>query len=155
MDQSEIQGQLNMGRFMKILLVKRLESSFFAFKQSIERFLKTYEIFIDAFHKGNVHVSKSHTARVLDFLENDDDESLQRLIDEGKVETFKSKDFRKEFIENLENDKRILIQIQELWKDIDRDPKLLTFIEELTSDPILKKSHIIIFTESKETAGYV
>ena len=155
MDQSEIQGQLNMGRFMKILLVKRLESSFFAFKQSIERFLKTYEIFIDAFHKGNVHVSKSHTARVLDFLENDDNESLERLIDEGKVETFKSKDFRKEFIENLENDKRILIQIQELWKDIDRDPKLLTFIEELTSDPILKKSHIIIFTESKETAGYL
>ena len=48
-----------------------------------------------------------------------------------------------------------IIQIQELWKDIDRDPKLLTFIEELTSDPILKKSHIIIFTESKETARYL
>ena len=35
MDQSEIQGQLNMGRFMKILLVKRLKVVF-AFKQSID-----------------------------------------------------------------------------------------------------------------------
>ncbi len=155
MDQSEIQGQLNMGRFMKVLLVKRLESSFYAFKQSIQRFLKTYEIFIEEFQKGSVHVSKSHTARVLDFLENDDDESMQRLNDEGKVETYKSEDFRKEFIENLRRDKEILIKIQDLWKDIDRDPKLLTFIEELTNDPILKKSHIIIFTESKETAGYL
>ena len=154
-DKSVIQGQLNMGRFMKILLVKRLESSFFAFRQSIDRFLKTYNIFLDAFNKGNVHISKSYITRVFDFLEINDDESIQRLIDEGKVDTFNSQDFTKEFIEHLEKDRNMLIQIQELWKDIDRDPKLLTFIEELKSDPVLKKNHIIIFTESKETAGYL
>ena len=154
-DKSEIQGQLNMGRFMKILLVKRLESSFFAFKQSVDRFLKTYKLFIDAFHNGKVHTSKSHTARVLEFLEDGDDESILRLIDEGKVDAYDSRDFRKELIDDLEQDRRILLQIQELWKGIDRDPKLLTFIEELTSDPILKENHIIIFTESKDTAGYL
>jgi len=38
-DQLEEQSQRNMGKFMKILLVKRLESSFFAFKNSVERFI--------------------------------------------------------------------------------------------------------------------
>ena len=38
-DQAEIQAQKNMGRFMKILLVKRLDSSFHAFRNSIARFI--------------------------------------------------------------------------------------------------------------------
>ncbi len=45
-DQLEEQSQKNMGRFMKILLVKRLESSFFAFSNSVNRFLRSYEMFI-------------------------------------------------------------------------------------------------------------
>ena len=37
-DQLEKQSQINMGKFMKVLLVKRLESSFHAFRQSVNRF---------------------------------------------------------------------------------------------------------------------
>ncbi len=154
-DMSELQGQLNMGRFMKILLVKRLESSFYAFKQSVDRFLKTYEIFIEEFKKGNVYTSKKHTGKVFTFLANDDDESIQNLIDNDKAERYSSKKFKTEFLEDLEHDKKLLIQIQNLWKEIDRDPKLLAFIERLSDDEILKKGHIIIFTESKETARYL
>ena len=154
-DQSEIQGQKNMGRFMKILLVKRLESSFHAFKQSVGRFLNTYDIFINEFNQGNVYTSKAHTDKVFMFLANDDDVAIQRLIDEDKVEKYESNKFREDFIKDLEHDRQILIQIQELWKEIDRDPKLLTFIEQLSTDKTLKKNHIIIFTESKETARYL
>jgi len=154
-DQSEIQGQKNMGRFMKILLVKRLESSFHAFKQSVDRFLKTYEIFIKEFNNGNVYTSKKHTSKVFQFLENDDDGAVQRLIDDDKAERYDGKNFNKEFLRDLEYDRELLIKIKELWKDIDRDPKLLTFIEQLSTDETLRKNHIIIFTESKETAGYL
>jgi len=56
--QGEELAQKNMGKFMKILLVKRLESSFFAFKNSVDRFLHSYEMFIKEFDKGNVYVSK-------------------------------------------------------------------------------------------------
>ena len=52
LDQLEEQSQKNMGKFMKILLVKRLESSFFAFKNSIDRFIHSYEMFIKEFDKG-------------------------------------------------------------------------------------------------------
>jgi len=154
-DKSELQGQKNMGRFMKILLVKRLESSFFAFKQSVERFLKTYEIFIDKYHQGSVFISKSHIDKVFTFLGNNDDDAIQRLIDEEKAQRYDSKYFEDSFIEDLESDRQLLLKIQKLWKNIDRDPKLLKFIEQLATDKVLKEQHLIIFTESKETARYL
>ncbi len=64
---------------MKILLVKRLESSFFAFKNSIDRFIHSYEMFIKEFEKGNVYISKKHTNKIFELLENDDDEAIQRI----------------------------------------------------------------------------
>ena len=93
--QPEELSQKNMGKFMKILLVKRLESSFFAFKNSVNRFLNSYEMFIKEFDNGNVYVSKKHTNKIFELLENDDDEAVQRLIDEGKAEKYASSEFRK------------------------------------------------------------
>jgi hypothetical protein len=81
---------------MKFLLIKRLESSFFAFRNSVDRFLHSYEMFIKEFDSGTVYVSKKHTNKIFELLENDDDEAVQRLIDEGKAEEYESKDFRKE-----------------------------------------------------------
>ena len=69
-----------MGKFMKILLVKRLESSFFAFKNSVDRFIHSYEMFIKEFDKGNVYVSKKYTNKIFELLENDDDDAIQKLI---------------------------------------------------------------------------
>ena len=92
-DQLEKQSQRNMGRFMRILLVKRLESSFFAFRNSIDRFLRSYEMFIKEFDKGNVYLSKKHTGKIFELLENDDDEAVQRLIDESKAERYASSEF--------------------------------------------------------------
>jgi len=154
-DQLEQQSQRNMGRFMKILLVKRLESSFFAFRKSVDRFLHSYEMFIRTFDDGNVYVSKKHTNKVFELLENDDDEAVQRLIDEGKAERYDSKDFSEEFRKQLRHDHDILLEIKRLWRDIDRDPKLLKFLHELAGNPVLKKNHLIIFSESKETANYL
>ena len=41
----DLQFQKNLGGFMKILLVKRLESSFHAFRNSVSRFIRSYELF--------------------------------------------------------------------------------------------------------------
>ncbi|MHB1377516.1 MAG: DEAD/DEAH box helicase family protein, partial [Candidatus Humimicrobiaceae bacterium] len=72
--QLEQQSQKNMGKFMKILLVKRLESSFYAFKKTLERFINSYEMFITQFDKGLVFISKKHINKIFEFLENDEDE---------------------------------------------------------------------------------
>lgn len=153
-DQLEEQSQRNMGRFMKILLVKRLESSFFAFKKSIDRFILSYEMFIKEFKKGHVYISKDYTNKIFEYLENDDDEAIQKLVDEGKAERYNSEDFNEEFIKDLESDLEILANIQSLWKNIKRDPKLLAFLDELATRDILQNK-IIVFTESKETAEYL
>jgi superfamily II DNA/RNA helicase len=154
-DQLEEQSQKNLGKFMKILLVKRLESSFHAFKNSVGRFLKSYKRFIDEMENGNVYVSKKHINKIFELLESDDDEAVQQLIDEGKAEKYDSSDFRKELKDDLQHDYEVLLEIDKLWQNVNRDPKLIKFMKEMTNNPYLKNSHIIIFTESKETAKYL
>ena len=153
--QLEEQSQKNMGRFMKILLVKRLESSFFAFRNSVDRFLHSYEMFIKELDNGHVYVSAKHTNKIFELLENDDDEAVQRLIDEGRAERYESKDFKKKLKTDLQHDHDILMEVKKLWQKVNRDPKLIKFINELSKNAVLKKNHLILFTESKETANYL
>jgi len=153
--QGEEQGQKNMGRFMKILLVKRLESSFYAFRNTLNRFIASYESFLDEYEKGNVYVSKKHINKIFELLENDDEDAIQKLIDEDKAQKYKAEDFEKKFKEDLENDLAILRDIAKMWRRINRDPKLAKFIDALSTRKILKENKLIIFTESKETAEYL
>jgi len=151
----EQQAQRNMGGFMKVLLVKRLESSFYAFKQSIERFIRSYEMFLQEYKKGNVYISKDYINKIFQLIEAGDDEAIQKLIDEGKAEKYDARDFNEKLGIDLENDLRILKDIKQRWQEITRDPKLETLLRELNRNPILKNSKLIIFTESKETAEYL
>ena len=84
-DQLELQSQRNMGRFMKILLVKRLESSFFAFKNSIDRFLHSYEMFLREFKNGYVYISKKYAGKIFEFLENDNAYNRWQTMFNGKL----------------------------------------------------------------------
>jgi len=151
----EAQAQKNMGGFMKVLLVKRLESSFYAFRKSIDRFIKSYEMFIKEYEKGNVYVSKKNSTKIFELLEQDNDEEIQMLINEGKAECYKTSDFREEFLNNLKNDLEILKKIKNDWNSINRDPKIETLISNLKTNNQLANNKIIIFTESKETAEYL
>lgn len=155
LDQLEEQAQKNMGKFMKILLIKRLESSFFAFKNSIGRFIHSYELFIREFEKGNVYTSKKHINKIFEYLENDNDEAVQQLIDSGKAEEHESSDFKPEFLETLKSDLVILQNIQKFWAKVNRDPKLNALLEALSTNSLLKSNKIILFSESKETAEYI
>jgi superfamily II DNA/RNA helicase/HKD family nuclease len=149
----EKQQQRNVGGFMKGILVKRLESSFFAFRQSVDRFIDSYERFIEMYNNGTVYISKK--VNVYDLLDNDDIDKLESLVDEDKASKYDSKDFRKEFIEKLEFDLQVLKDIKTLWAKVDQDPKLEQFITELKTNKALKKNKLVIFTESKETGDYL
>lgn len=155
MDVRELQGQRNLAKFMKILIVKRLESSFHAFRLTLERFLQSYERVIEEFKKGNVYISKKHIAKVFELLEDDNQEAIEQLLADEKAERLAAKDFSAMFIRDLEADRRILRQIQKLWENVHRDPKWESFRDLLTTKAILKTNKLIIFTESQETATYL
>lgn len=154
-DPLAVQSQWNMGGFMKVLLVKRLESSFYAFRKSIERFIDSYVKFINEYKKGKVYTSKDYINKIFDLLEQENDEAIQLLIQERKATQYNSNDFRPEFLDDLENDLETLLKIKSMWETVNRDPKFETLLKNLKDHPILQKNKIIIFTESKETAEYL
>lgn len=154
-DEQEVQSQRNLAKFMKILTVKRLESSFTAFLATLGRFIVSYERVIAEFRKGHVFISKKHIGKIFELLESDDQEGIDRLLEEEKAEKLSAKDFRADFITDLENDLKALIAIRSRWKQITRDPKWESFRTILKKTPLLKDGKIIVFTESKETADYL
>ena len=151
----EIQSQKNMGTFMKILLIKRLESSLHAFRMTIGRFIAIYHLFLKAFMEGNVYVSKKYANKIFEFLDNDDDEAIQKLLEQDKAKKYPSQDFKDELKKDLQGDIAILEEIQALWSAVTRDPKLISFLNLLSTNPVLNKNKLIVFTESKETAEYL
>jgi superfamily II DNA/RNA helicase len=152
--EQQIQGQRNLAKFMKILLVKRLESSFHAFRLTVGRFIHSYERVITEFQKGHVYISKKHIQKVFDLLEADNDEGIDRLLEAEKAERLNANDFNPEFIKLLRSDLKTLREIERMWEKVRRDPKWLAFRDILNGSK-LRSAKLIIFTESKETAEYL
>ena len=148
-------GQKNMGGFMKGILVKRLESSEYAFKMTLNRFVDSYKEFIDMYkNKGIILINKK--LNVNDLSSSDDFEELIEDSKEKEAFKIKKEDLESSFIIDLEKDLKILENLNELWEDnIKQDDKLEYFIQELKGRKELQKSKLIIFTESKETAEYL
>ena len=153
--QAEQLGQRNMTAFMKILLIKRLESSFFAFRKSLERFIYSYEKFIKTFESGKVYISKKYSHKIFEALDAGNFDYINRLIEEGEAGEYSKNDFNDNFIIDLKSDLCLLKNIKSKWDKVDRDPKLIEFQNALENNPILKENKIIVFTESKETAKYL
>lgn len=149
----EKQGQRNVGGFMKVILVKRLESSFYAFRKTIARFVESCVNFIDMFEKGTVLISKK--VDVYDLLDEDNEERILQFIEQEKITRYAANQFKTEFIKDLRADLKLLQMIRDLWSVVDSDPKIETFINSLKSNGELKDKKIIIFTESKETGDYL
>lgn len=138
---------------MKSILVKRLESSFFAFKNTLRRFIESYTKFIEMCNTGDIYISKK--VNVYDLFDNGDDEKLMELVDADKVQFFAFSEFSKDFMGALVKDLDMLKRLGQAWENIDTDPKLDEFKRELKKNLILKNNKLIIFTESKETATYL
>ncbi len=147
------QAQHNIGGFMRAILVKRLESSFYAFKQTLDRFINSYERFIAMVEQGTILISKQ--VDVYDLLERDDPDELLALLEKDIVQQYAAEDFSDEFLPSLQQDLIFLQDIQALWERLDDDPKLNQFVVDLRTHPQLQGQKLIIFTESKETGDHL
>lgn len=150
---SLLSSQRNMSGFMKSILIKRLESSFEAFKKTLRRFIESYEKFLEMCLDGDVYISKE--VDVYDLLDSGDDDKLMELVEDEVVQYYPLKSFKEEFIPAIRHDLKILRELENEWKEIKRDPKKDQFLLELKSNKNIAGKKIIIFTESKETAEYI
>ena len=139
--------------FMKGILVKRLESSFHAFRMTLSRFIDSYEKFIHMAESGKVYISKK--VDVYDLLDDGNIEKLMYLIEQQDVMEFKTTEFEARFIKELHQDLAQLQYLQGLWNLIKTDPKLDEFKRNLTQNRVMRGKKVIVFTESKETAEYL
>lgn len=152
-DASLITSQRNMSGFMKSVLVKRLESSFEAFRKTLGRFIESHEKFIDMSKGGKIYISKK--VDVYDLMDNGDEDRLMELVEEERVKYYPIESFEDRLIPELEQDLKLLKELQQKWNSIDSDPKKDDFLKALKTEEKLRGKKIIIFSESKETAEYV
>lgn len=146
-------AQRNMGGFMKGVLVKRLESSFYAFRMSLSRFIDSYDRFIKMVEGGKVYISKK--VNVYDLLDDGNIDKLMYLIEQEDVMEFDSSEFLPSFLRDLRNDLAQLRYLKDLWDRVEGDPKLEEFKRNLTKNRYMRGKKVIVFTESKETAEYL
>lgn len=148
---------------MKTQLVKRLESSFFAFKKSLINFLKATDRMIEMFEKDKVFIAPdTDINNLLDkgWSEEDIEKEIERLSEDNpKNQTFSASDFKDYFFQTLKKDSKLLKELVEGWNAIEHDPKLEVFLSELKKRFINNKTNVegklVIFSESKDTVDYL
>ncbi|TKK70220.1 helicase [Ilyomonas limi] len=152
-----------LAQIMMTQMVKRLESSFYAFKKSLERFRISTQRMIDMFAKGKIYVAPSTNVNALMDQDWTDEQIEERILElsaeDPKNQIFTPQDFDEEFIDLLRADLAHITKICGQWDEITEDPKLDLFKQllknELFRNDINKTGKLVIFTESKETADYL
>lgn len=151
--------QLSM--IMRTGMIKRLDSSFYAFKRTLERFMIATQIMVDSFKRGVVYLSSEVDVIKL-ISEGDEDKIIEMLTDpeNEKIKQFSSNFFTDTFLEHLENDLSILKELWGNWSKIEEDPKLVEFIKQLKNnffDPKINHAgnKLVVFSESTETIEYL
>ena len=146
-------------------LVKRLESSFYAFQVSIENFHQANQNMIDMFDNDKVYIAPDLDINLLlesGLSEEEIEEKLNaKASNNPKNAIFHAADFRPEFIDMLHNDQAILEQMSADWKDIsDEDDSKFAKFNELLKHELFKSDRnpekkLVVFSESVDTVDYL
>ena len=147
---------------MKVLLVKRIDSSFEAFKSSLNRFCIATNAMINMFENGTIYIAPN--LNVTEYIvEGREDELIQKIAEaqltDPTIEVCTPDDFEPIFLEELRKDYAIVEDLNSQWKLVTEDPKIDEFIVKLDSEFLNKEINpqqkLVVFSESKETTTYI
>ncbi len=150
---------------MRTLLVKRLDSSFFAFTASLRRFRDATRVMIEMFERGTIYIAPNLPVNQL--ILEDREEELVALIAEKQdadptIEVCKPEDFSDELLHGLRKDFERVSPILADWEHVvasNQDPKFDLFLrrlrEELLNREINREGKLVVFSESRETTDYL
>ena len=146
-------------------LVKRLESSFYAFQISLNNFRQANQNMIDMFNRDKVFIAPDLDINNLleaGLSDEEIEEKLNAKAEENpKNSVFKAEDFAPEYIELLQQDQEILEKMYTDWEGItDEDDSKFAKFNELLKHELFKNDRnpeqkLVVFSESVDTVKYL
>lgn len=146
-------------------LVKRLESSFYAFQVSIRRFAEANRNMINMWENDKIFIAPDMDINKLYEMGLSDEEIEEKLNEKAennpKNAIFGRKDFNATYIEKLLEDQSILDEMVEEWNSVsDSDDSKFDKFEDLLNHELFKASKnpgqkLVIFSESMDTVEYL
>ncbi|MBQ2209405.1 MAG: SNF2/RAD54 family helicase [Prevotella sp.] len=146
-------------------LVKRLESSFYAFKISVDNFRQANQNMLTMWENDKIFIAPDMDINKLYELGYTDDEIEEKLNEKAEMNpknaVFKRDDFDPEYHNMLLHDQQLLDEMWLQWEyiDDDDDSKFAKF-EDLLKHELFKKDKniegkIVVFSESVDTIDYL
>ena len=143
-------------------MVKRLESSFYAFRRSLHTLHNATLGMIKMFEEDKIIIAPDLNIKKLqaDGIELDEiiELAMKKGYDQNEI-VFHASDFKEEFFPMLQYDEKVLSGLCKRWDDVKEDPKLDLFIDmlqgELFSPERNKHGKLVIFSESVDTVNYL
>lgn len=146
---------------MKTLLLKRMDSSFYAFKETLNRFIQSSEIMLKMIDNNKIIIAPNINVNQY-ILEDREDELMELLANESLTDpsiiVAATDDMEVGFAEGVKHDYNMLQQLKLAWDNIDIDPKIDEFLQKLPNFLDKEKNpeqKIVIFTESTDTMTYL
>ena len=146
-------------------LVKRLESSFYAFTKSLQAFRQANQNMIEMWENDKIFIAPDLDINALIEAGWSEEEIEQKMNEKAEVNpknaSFKREHFKEEYIEQLKADQTLLDDMWLEWEYIndDDDSKFAKF-EELLKHELFKKERnpegkLVVFSESVDTVDYL
>lgn len=174
LDQFDVNRQKQLVRLIRILFLKRFESSIVAFESSCHTLL----LKLLAFLRKNIDHDNAAEVKHLEKWEAQNEELLAHVKARGgelqAEEAAEENELGDEFAEDFEPLPRDSYKVEEIfaetYSDLETvvdfleemqrfspadDDKLKSLVKLITKDPVLKKHKLIIFTEFMSTARYL
>ncbi len=143
-------------------MVKRLESSFYAFKKSLHTLLDATKGMMKMFDEDKVIIAPDLNVKKLqaDGMELDKiiELALGKGYDQDEI-VFSAADFLPDFLPMLEYDAQLLEGLCKRWDAVNADPKLDLFVNMLQGELFDAKRNptgkLVVFSESVDTVNYL
>ena len=145
----------------RVHMVKRLESSFHAFKLSLATLLRITDDMLKMFAEDKVIIAPDLNVKDLQAKGMELDEIIEKALEKGYNESdilYKSEDFDPDFIAMLQHDKKVLEALNADWKREREDQKFDLFKEKLENEFFDSRNlsgKLVVFSESVDTLNYL
>lgn len=155
----------------RVHMVKRLESSFYAFKKSLHTFLRITNDMIKMWDNDNILIAPEIDVKGMMANDVEFDAIVEKALEHGYDKEdilFTQADFHPEFFKKLREDASKLEKLTALWDKVVKDPKYDLFKFYLENELMNRVGHrngkevelnkegkLVIFSESVDTINYL